>query len=403
MSPHYQLASSAHSSRSAPWSGCGWLSQVPGSCGAGWPQSIPEIKLLWEGRILHSECDQGNIPLVPANSRKALPTANPNHTLWSPAGSRPRAQPWAVPGWPWCPRFMKGITLETFRTRFWSCSSTYRWERPSNLHEPQSSHLSGGAVTGLTRRNDDNAAPCWAPCLACRALQVGAPSLISLAQGTRRVAFRRHIRPPGSQDSLSDTHILCTYSALTPSLCTSLWLTALLHVHPHCLLDPLSISPLSSKEHLSSPVIPVKRGTSHQCKKGSQLLTAGDEQRSLQAGLGLFEGQVLDCSLPGLPSACLWFSCLRPSQDWDLETWLRLLPLAVNTGPSLWAGAVRAFWLPQARTGSLFKPQSRGGEGSSCTSRHWFSLQCLAQQALEGHLLTSARSPPHSVPRARLH
>ena len=96
--------------------------------------------------------------------------------------------------------------------------------------------------------------------------------------GGRR-PFRRHFRPPESQDSLSDTHILCTYSALTPNWCISLWLTPLLHVHPRCLLDPLSDSPLSSKERLSSAVIPVKRGTSHQCKKGSQLLTAGDEQR----------------------------------------------------------------------------------------------------------------------------
>lgn len=40
-----------------------------------------------------------------------------------------------------CSGFVKGITLETFRTSFWSCSFTYRWERPSNLLEPQSSHL----------------------------------------------------------------------------------------------------------------------------------------------------------------------------------------------------------------------------------------------------------------------
>ena len=95
--------------------------------------------------------------------------------------------------------------------------------------------------------------------------------------GGRR-PFRRHFRPTGSQDSLSDTHTLCTYSALTPNLCTSLGLTPLLHVHPHCLLDALTFSSLSPKE-LSSPVTPVKGGTSHQCKKGSQLLTVGDEQR----------------------------------------------------------------------------------------------------------------------------
>ena len=33
-------------------------------------------------------------------------------------------------------------------------------------------------------------------------------------------------------------------------------------------------------------------------------------------------------------------------------------------------------------------------KGNSCTIMHWFSLQCLAQQALKGHLLTSSCSPP---------
>lgn len=202
----------------------------------------------------------------------------------------------------------------------------------------------------------------------------------------------RHIRLPGSQGPLSDTHA-SAYSALTPNLCTSLWLTALLHVHPHCLLEPLSAF-LSTWERLSSPVIPVKRGTSHQCKKGSQLLTGSDEQRgSLQAGLGLFEGQVLDCSLPGLPSACLWFSCLRPSQDWDLETWLVCLWLW-TLGLLCEQGLCEPHLAPSSRTGSLFKPQGWVERGNSCTNMRWFSLQCLAQQALKGPLLTSSCSPP---------
>ena len=90
--------------------------------------------------------------------------------------------------------------------------------------------------------------------------------------------FRRHIRPPGSQDSLSDTHTLHIQCTHTQLVCITL--THCPAACPPTLPSgpPLHLA-LSSKERLSSPVIPVKGGTSHQCKKGSQLLTAGDEQR----------------------------------------------------------------------------------------------------------------------------